>query len=329
VLVVEKDGQTLGILPLIVRPTGRFGLAQALAYPLDSWGNFYGPIGPDGGMVLEAGLDHVRRTRRDWQFLELSWVDSLGGAESTEQALARVGYRFTRHLYENNAVIDLAAQGSWEAYLATRSSNFRKDVRKKENRLAKRGAVTFVIHRPLPGDDADPRWDLYDACTTISSVSWQDTAARGNTLSKNDADRDFYHDCHQAATRLGCVETCVLHVDGRPVAFQYSYHCRGFVSALRTAYDPEFAHEGAGAVNHARTVANCFAQGDHTFDMGPLAFKEYKTDWLTGLRPTYRYTYFPPTVVRAQLIRGKRMIESQLRSAVRKWRAARNPAVPY
>ena len=63
-----------GILPLVVRREAtKVGPLRVLTFPLHDWGSFYGPIGPDPGPTLAAGLEHVRRTPRDWDILELRW----------------------------------------------------------------------------------------------------------------------------------------------------------------------------------------------------------------------------------------------------------------
>src|SRR3954463_12010786 len=61
VLVVENAGQPIGILPLVVMPErSRAGRVRVLGYPLNGWGSFYGPIGPDPAATLEAGLRHIQ-----------------------------------------------------------------------------------------------------------------------------------------------------------------------------------------------------------------------------------------------------------------------------
>ncbi len=77
VLVVHAAGDPVGILPLVVRREPmRLGSVRVLTYPLHDWGSFYGPIGPNPTATLIAGLGHVRRTRADWDLLDLRWVDA-------------------------------------------------------------------------------------------------------------------------------------------------------------------------------------------------------------------------------------------------------------
>src|SRR4051812_47442604 len=61
VMVVEDDNRaavnrTIGIVPLVVRARRGLATVRVLTYPLDDWGSFYGPIGPDPAAALHAAL---------------------------------------------------------------------------------------------------------------------------------------------------------------------------------------------------------------------------------------------------------------------------------
>jgi CelD/BcsL family acetyltransferase involved in cellulose biosynthesis len=306
VLVVREGDEAVGILPLVVRTSRRSEPVSFLAYAFDGWGNYYGPIGPDPRLTLTAGLEHVLRTRRHWNFIELEGVNSHWDGGSTRAAFEAAGIRATCEAHDGSAIVDLAAHGSWDAYCQSHKSKWRNDVKRQEKKLAKRGAVTYLRHRTSPGGDTDPRWDLYDACEAISRASWQASATSGTMLSK-DAYRAFFRDCHAAAAASGAADLHLLYVDEQPVAFCLCTHYRGYVAQEKTAYDPAFAQEGSGAVIQARALADSFAHGDHTYDLGSDAM-EWKQFWLTDVRAIYRYVHFPSAVV-AQVVRGKRALE--------------------
>ena len=77
VFVAQARGKTIGFLPLVVRNerTKVGQLRGAGNYPLHDWGSFYGPIGPNPTATLLAGLGHIGRTSRDWDVLDLRWID--------------------------------------------------------------------------------------------------------------------------------------------------------------------------------------------------------------------------------------------------------------
>jgi CelD/BcsL family acetyltransferase involved in cellulose biosynthesis len=320
VLVVEDGNAVIGILPLVVWAAHRYEPFKALTYPLDYWGDTYGPIGPDPPSTLAAGLDHIRRTPRDWRFIELSFVDARADEGRTKQALDAAGLHAICDRTDTNPVLDLTRFDSWEEYLASRSKNQRKHLRRNERKLAERGTVRFVRYRRAGASAQQPRWDLYDSCETISKASWQGHAGGGTMLTK-DADRGFFRECFARAGAHSGVDLDLLFVDDQPAAFGYRFYYAGRITGIKAAYHPQFAAEGAGTVLRARAIAESFARGDHTIELGD-EFLEYKRAWVTDLRPVHRYVHFPRSPA-AQLIRAKRAFERGLRPLVRKWRSQR------
>jgi hypothetical protein len=88
------------------------------------------------------------------------------------------------------------------------------------------------------------------------------------------------------------------------VGFGYNYCFRGAVQGLRTGYDPAFAKAGIGNMLTLWMLRDGCQRGDHTFDMGvdTLDIKRY---WCTRIAPSFRYTHYPLTAPRAQLLRFK------------------------
>jgi CelD/BcsL family acetyltransferase involved in cellulose biosynthesis len=310
VLVVETDGQITGILPLVVRGSRRLATnVRVLTYPLDDWGSYFGPIGPDPTATLAAGLAHIQRTPRDWQVIELAWVDALGTDDGrTADALDEVGLETTCESRQTSALLELDKYDGWQQYWASRQSRWRNNVRRSEKKLAAHGKLSHLRYRPASGEATDPRFDLYDACEQIARNSWQADSTTGTTL-VHDEVREFFRESHAVAARAGGLDLNLLLLDGKPVAFNYAYHHHGHVFGLRTGYDATLASNGAGSVLQARMIEDSFERGDHTYDLGP-GYLECKRYWLTAARPSFRYTHFPAGVPIAHLMRLKRRFSS-------------------
>lgn len=304
-LVVADDRELIGILPLVVtREETRVGKVRVLTYPLHDWGDSYAPVGPRPEAVLAAGLDHIRRTRRDWDLLELRWLPGQGQAEIAQKAFRAAGLQSYKTTWYETAVIDLA--GTWEQYLASHTNKWRNNLRRWERRINQLGHVRYLRFRPggtAAGDD-DPRWDLYETCEELARRSWQGSSQTGTTLS-HPAVRPFLRDAHQAAARLGAVDLNLLYLDERPLAFAYNYHWQGRLFGLRLGYDGDLVHDGAGNYLHASAIRDSFARGDRLYDLGPGSL-QIKRRFLTRLIPIWRLSHFAWTSPRAQLLRLKR-----------------------
>jgi CelD/BcsL family acetyltransferase involved in cellulose biosynthesis len=325
VLVLHEGQQALGIVPLVLRTRRhRLGNVRVLGYPLDNWGSFYGPIGPDVYLTLSAAFTHLARTRRDWDLVELAAVDTLGNDRGrTAMVMAQEGFAPLVEPWHTTSLVNLAACGDWDTYWSSRSSRWRNNVRRSEKMLAARGAVSYVRYRPggIAAHETDPRWDLYYQCEQIARSSWQGESQTGTTLT-HDAVRPFLRDCHRVAARAGAVDLNLLLVDGQAVAFNYAYHYAGNVFGLRTGFDRQAAREGAGSVLQRRMIEDSFARGDHTYDLGP-DYLECKRYWQTETRQSDRYTHFASVEPVAQLARVKRGIGRWLAGA----RGAKHSAV--
>jgi CelD/BcsL family acetyltransferase involved in cellulose biosynthesis len=286
------------------RERSRLGAVRILGFPLHDWGSFYGPIGPNPAEILTAGLEHIRRTPQDGDFLELRWQGALDtDPREAAGAMSAAGFQAYPTLWDRTAVVDL--DGTWEDYWSGRKGAWLRRFRHAERALRDQGDLSYVRYRPTGGaGDDSPRWDLYDACEQLARRSWQGGATNGTTLS-HDTVRQFLRDMHQAATMAGAVDLNLLLLGGTPVAFIYGYSFCGYVYGLRRGYDARSARAGAGNVLLAYTLQDSFARGDRVYDMG-VGSLESKRHFQTRLMPVLRFSHFPPLALRMQLLRLRR-----------------------
>ncbi len=310
-LVVAAAGRPIGILPLVVRKERtRVGAVRVLTFPLHDWGTFYGPIGPNPTATLLAGMRHIRQTRRDWDLVDLRWVDKIGcDFGRTQRVMQSTGFRPWEQPWARAAVVDTS--GTWDAYWKGRTKKWRHNVRRLKRRLAKQGEVTHLRYRP-EGEacgDGDPRWDLYDACLDIARKSWQGSSTTGTTLCHESVE-PFLRDAHAVAAKAGALDLNLLLVGGTPAAFAYNYCYRGSLFGLRVGFDPELSAHGPGTVLQQMVLEDSFRRGDHLYDLG-IGSLDYKRHWETSQVTSYRYTHFPASATRAQLLRLKRWFQDR------------------
>ncbi len=308
VLVVSDSGRPIGILPLVVRREAtRLGSLRYLTYPLDDWGSFYGSIGPNPAVTLWEGMRHLARTPRDWDLVDLRWINVHGqDAGRTSRAMDLAGLQPHQTPLFDSAIVEMDA--GWDAYWASRKSEWRSNVRRCERRADEQGQITYVRYRPQGAAhaDGDPRWDLYEACEQVACRSWQGSSRSGTTLT-HDAVRDYLRDAHEGAAKAGGVDLNLLYVDGAPAAFAYNYHYLGHVFGLRSGFDPNVPIAGLGTILLGRTLRDSFDRGDHTYDLG-ANYLEPKRYWKTRLETSYRVTHYPALGLRAQALRLKRKV---------------------
>jgi CelD/BcsL family acetyltransferase involved in cellulose biosynthesis len=309
VLIPYAGGEPLGILPLCVRrEKHRLSTLRVLTYPLDNWGTWYGPIGPNPAATMLAAMQHIRRTPRDWDMIELRWVaaDDTEGGKSA-RALRFAGMLSEKKEYQQTSIVDLPRH--WSTFLAGKSNSLRRHYRQGVRELIDSGRAEFIRHRPAPATEGDgnPGWHFYDMCEAVARVSWQAEVKHGNTLTHRHV-RDFFRDAHASAARLGMADINVLKVDGQPAAFLYGHHCRGHVTALRTGFDPAIGGVGSALIFQA--LKDSCDRGDHMLDFGS-GEGEHKRRLRTRTQWTYRLTYTPIDSWRSQAVRITRWAKNR------------------
>ncbi len=323
VLIVSADERPIGILPLTVMPEDtRLGTIRLLTYPLDGWGTFFGPIGPNPTATLWTGLRHIAATPHDWDVADMRWIDADGiDAGRTGKAMRAAGMTSLETPFVHSAQIELGgdsngggirtnsdAAANWQAYWMSRKSRWRQNMARAERRLAECGEVTYIRYRPdgsRYGDD-DPRWDLYNACESIARRSWQGAADDGTTLS-HESVRDYLRDAHETAAAAGGLDLNLLLLEGRPAAFAYNYHYCGSVYGLRMGFDAAVTTEGSGNVLLRRMIEDSFGRGDRLLDLGPGSL-DVKRQWATRIQTSYHYPHYAPLKVKGQALRLKRWL---------------------
>lgn len=307
VLVVTACGEPIGIVPLCERTENfRLGRVRVLTYPLDHWGTWFGPVGPNVAAAMLMTMRYLHDSAGDWDLLELRWTDAARSDRGrTQRAMRTVGFRPQKAEFQIASAIDLS--GTWTQYWHGRTSKWRNNLLRACRQLESTGEVQHIRHRPDSSahGGGDPAWDLYDACVDVASKSWQGRQSDGTTLSSPRVEA-FLRDAHAAAARLGMLDMNLLTVDGQPVAFAYNYHHDGRIQGLRTGFDSERGSAGAGSVLLYRTIEDSFARGDVHYDLG-IGYHNYKTGFRTHAETSYRFTHYR-TGLLAQSVRLSRWL---------------------
>ena len=276
-----------------------------LGYPLDDWGNWYGPVGSKPALAMLAAMQHIRHAKRDWDLCELRWnTASWRDGGRAARSMRVVGMPTDERPDRTTSIVDFA--GNWEGYLAARPRKTRHEIGRILRRASEHQNLTYIRHRPAPAreGDGDPAWDLYAMCEHVALASWQGSSTTGNTIT-HDRVRHFLRDAHAVAARLGMVDMNLLLVDGRPAAFSYNYNFRGRLTCLRIGYDPALRSGGHGKALLLQSIQDGFDRGDHSYDLGP-GDSRLERELRTDTEKSYQLTHTPIGSWRSQAVRWAR-----------------------
>lgn len=225
VLLFTLRARPIGIVPLIVRPVPTpLGRTNALTWPLNGHGAFYGAIGPNPAATLTAAFRYLSSSRRKCSIIDLPHIDEFGADNGrTRNAMrnARLTSRQTGMV--KHPVVELG--DSWDDYIDDLPLKNRAQYIQAEQLARQFGQLSFHRWRPEGNDvgQTERRHDLFRQFQQLRSRS---------SRNESDGSLQLTEDLHPTAVDAGVVDLCTLCVGGVPAASSYGYQMNGTLELL-------------------------------------------------------------------------------------------------
>jgi CelD/BcsL family acetyltransferase involved in cellulose biosynthesis len=250
----DDDGSTVVVLPLYVNRTRPLRVLRFVGHGVaDQLGPVCAPA--DRGRVADA-LRPLLADRR-WR-ADLLVGDRVSGAEGwSDQTGATV------LLAEPSPTLAIAGQ-SWDEFLASKSKNFRDQVRRRERKLAKSHELSFRLSdgERLAGD--------MGTLLRLHAARWEDASA----AFKPELEA-FHREFAAIALERGWLRLWICEVDGNPVAAWYGLRYAGCECFYQSGRDPAWDEHSVGFVLLAHSIRSAFEDGmfEYRFLRGGDAYK--------------------------------------------------------
>lgn len=160
----------------------------------------------------------------------------------------------------------LSIEDSWEDFLASRSSNFRSQVRRRERKLQREWGVRFRLC-----DGATTLERDLEALFVLHAARWG--KASGAFSPRH---RAFQRDFAAHALERGWLRLWMAEVGGRPIAAWYGFRFGGMEWYYQAGWDPAWARSSVGFVLLAHTIREAFKDGMREYRL-LLGDEPYKT----------------------------------------------------
>ena len=209
---------------------------------------------PFAAEALRAALDE---RVGGWQ---VAIADRLPGEEGWAELLGERVFRT-----EPSPV--LVTEGrDWDAFLATRSKNFREQLRRRERKLAKAHELSYRLTRTADELEAD-----YAALVRLHHARWG-----GGSSSFAGAREALHLDFARLALERGWLRLWTLELDGRPAAAWLGFRFGGAEWYYQAGRDPDLEREAVGFVLMAHTVREALNDGvsEYRLLLGGEAYKD-------------------------------------------------------
>ncbi|CAG1010311.1 hypothetical protein ANRL4_04171 [Anaerolineae bacterium] len=201
-------------------------------------------------------MDHVVARRDQWDILDFGpYSDDTIARYDVERHANRLGLRTMRQSCCENWYLE-GISYSGDDYLASRSKNFRKELRKRMRRLEEEGPVDIRI--VTQDDNLD---ELIDNYYRVYGSSWK----QAEHLSP-----DFHRDFAKLAARKGWLRLGFIRVSGVARATSYAIVAGTTGYILKSAYDLEMKSFGLGTMIRIEMIRELIDNGGVTcIDLGP------------------------------------------------------------
>jgi CelD/BcsL family acetyltransferase involved in cellulose biosynthesis len=255
----SADGGLAVVVPLYA---WRGRLPRVLRYLGHGPGDELGPIYARGDHDVAARALRLALDELDW---DVFFGEQMPGQDGWSDLLDGQTWR-------REASPTLVLPATWDEYVSVRSSNFRQQLRRREEALARAGAVVTRLAEP-PTLDSD-----LDALFALHRARW------GSARSDFD-DTPFHRELAREALARGWLRLWLLELDGRPIAAWHGFRVGSVASYYQAGRDPSFERLSVGFVLLAHSIRSAIAEGatEYRFGRGDESFKSRFTSTDPGL----------------------------------------------
>jgi CelD/BcsL family acetyltransferase involved in cellulose biosynthesis len=259
IVTLRGDGELAALAPLR-RHTGGIRSASNWHSP------GYGFLVEDGaGHELAAAIFGPRPRSVSVKFVE----PADAAFQECLSAARRAGYLLLERTLERSPYLELS--GSWADFEAGISAKLRRDLRRRERRLAEAGEVAFEVT-----DGAEKLDELFAEGARVEAAGWK--GKRGTAIASNATTRGFYEDVARWAAARGTLRFAFLRAGGRAIAFDFCFEENGVHYLLKTGYEEEFARYAPGKLLRLHMLRRAYEHGLRRYD-----FLGDDADWKSEL----------------------------------------------
>src|SRR5215218_132183 len=200
-------------------------------------------------------------------------------------------------------------QGSFDAWLGAKSSNFRSQMRRMRRRFAEAGGSGRFSTRETLADD-------WDAMVRLHAGRWEGRGA-SSIVAGGASLSTAYKAIGYELLERGEFRLRVLELDGKAISVQLFAAIGGEVIYINGGWDEEHAQFKPAMLGILDAIEDAFARGERRMDLGPGA-QPYKLRFADGTDPVAWWVLIPP---------GRRMPLTLARTLPRTtWRELRDAA---
>jgi CelD/BcsL family acetyltransferase involved in cellulose biosynthesis len=304
---LQRDGELVGVLPLVRRQFHIMGQPVALLMPIAEEYNTHSDVllAANDDALADAIVSTLSGLAVQWDCFRMARLLENNPLVPLLRRALRAG-RHAHSVRRGLAAYVLDLPSSYAAYLGDRSAKFRNHLKRTERKIAAAGIVkVHALSRGAAFDEA------FDALLQVERASWKE--GFGSSITAVERQSGFYRDFGLAAIESGSLHLQWLTLDNKPIAYNLGYLTSFGYHYLKTSYDHAYRHLGPATVLRAHLIESLIAEGIPRLDF-PGEPYAWESQWAEAVRPRIVLSIYPRT------IRGRLL---NMIDRVRHWRSDR------
>ncbi len=284
VLAIEHGARVIGLAPLMLTESSRFGkrrkVIEFIGAPQADYGDF---IGPDNELIAEETLAYLRNNRRDWTEISLSEVSDRS---------------ITVNLLKNNLAAEstpflVRESETCHSFVFEGNDSEREDFSPKRSKRLRRSINWFTRKGPLELEEIRDPEKLKKVLPDFFHnhvVRWKDTFRPSMFLEADH--RVFYETLVNKLSPRGRISFFVLRFEGQPIAYEFNFLYRNRSGHYTIAHDRLYHDRSVGRIINHKIRDYYVKGGVEELDFSRGAH-EYKNTLSNRSNVNYQVRVFP------------------------------------
>ncbi len=281
VLFAYKKESLIGVLPVELKLKKSLGISRHIMITPASAASVLPDTGSEAE-VITLFLKYIKSLKYSSRGLHLRqlpgsspWVDhTSSGPRNTI---------FVEELHGYGSYIKVA--GSYDDYLDSLSTRFKRNIRRLRRKVEKLGEVKFDI---IQGKDIKPQ--LLQDFIEIEASGWK--KRQGTSMKQQPELVNFYNKLSERLARHNTMRWYILHSDDKTLAMQLDIKVGRSLIITKIAYDENYYNYSPGTLLFDRMVEDAFKSGEID-EINCLTDHPWNRNWNMDRRPLYNISVYP------------------------------------
>jgi len=242
IIVLYDNDEIVGICPIFVSKTKRHHVPSTQIGPVTNIFSAHNNLICSINKLdfLNILLKYFQSNINNWTYFSITGITESSSLLSTLKKLNKY-QKYPIKVEPNDCSPFLPIERAWDEFMKGKSSNFRQQLKRKQNRIYKSGDIVLRKFEKL--DDVNLLWE---AVKKIEKNSWK--AENGSAIINSQNQINFYKKLLELSAEQGWLFCHILYIDKTPIAHDLGLLFSNKYYQLKNSFDKRYQEFSPGIV---------------------------------------------------------------------------------